>query len=81
MSTIETPPEERLPIQTTVAEYDETLIRQAILREMDRGGQVFFVHNRVRRHQPDRAPAASDGARGQHRHRPRPDAGAGAGDR
>ncbi len=48
LSTIETPPEERLPIQTTIAEYDETLIRQAILREIDRGGQVFFVHNRVR---------------------------------
>jgi transcription-repair coupling factor (superfamily II helicase) len=48
LSTIETPPEERLPIQTTIGEYDETLIRQAILREIDRGGQVFFVHNRVR---------------------------------
>ncbi|MEA3335507.1 MAG: transcription-repair coupling factor [Chloroflexota bacterium] len=48
MSTIETPPEERLPIQTMIAEYDETLIRQAVLREVDRGGQVFFVHNRVR---------------------------------
>jgi transcription-repair coupling factor (superfamily II helicase) len=48
LSTIETPPEERLPIKTTIAEYDETLIRQAILREIDRGGQVFFVHNRVR---------------------------------
>ncbi|MCB9154771.1 MAG: transcription-repair coupling factor [Caldilineae bacterium] len=48
LSTIETPPEERLPIQTTIAEYDETLIRQSILREIDRGGQVFFVHNRVR---------------------------------
>jgi len=47
MSTINTPPEERLPIRTVVAEYDETLIRQAILREMDRGGQVYFVHNRV----------------------------------
>ena len=48
LSTIETPPEERLPIQTTIGEYEETLIRQAILREIDRGGQVFFVHNRVR---------------------------------
>jgi len=47
LSTIETPPEERLPIQTTIGEFDETLIRQAILREIDRGGQVFFVHNRV----------------------------------
>jgi transcription-repair coupling factor (superfamily II helicase) len=48
MSTIDTPPEERLPIRTHVGEFDETLIRKAILRELDRGGQVFFVHNRVR---------------------------------
>ncbi|MBE0415619.1 MAG: transcription-repair coupling factor [Dehalococcoidia bacterium] len=47
MSTMETPPEERLPIKTYIAEYDERLIREAILRELDRGGQVFFVHNRV----------------------------------
>jgi transcription-repair coupling factor (superfamily II helicase) len=47
MSTIDTPPEERLPVRTHVGDYDETLIRQAILRELDRGGQVFFVHNRV----------------------------------
>jgi transcription-repair coupling factor (superfamily II helicase) len=47
MSTIDTPPEERLPVRTQVGEYDETLIRQAILREIDRGGQVYFVHNRV----------------------------------
>jgi transcription-repair coupling factor (superfamily II helicase) len=48
MSTIDTPPEERLPIKTHVGQYDDTLIRKAILRELDRGGQVFFVHNRVR---------------------------------
>jgi transcription-repair coupling factor (superfamily II helicase) len=47
LSTIDTPPEERLPIQTTITEYDEGLIRSAILRELDRGGQVFFVYNRV----------------------------------
>ncbi|GCE11825.1 transcription-repair-coupling factor [Tengunoibacter tsumagoiensis] len=47
MSIIETPPQERLPIRTTIREYDDHLIREAILREMDRGGQVFFVHNRV----------------------------------
>ncbi len=47
LSTIETPPEDRLPIKTFVGEFDETLIRQAILREMDRNGQVYFVHNRV----------------------------------
>jgi transcription-repair coupling factor (superfamily II helicase) len=47
MSTIDTPPAERLPVKTTVSQYDEMLIRTAILREMDRGGQVYFVHNRV----------------------------------
>ncbi len=47
MSVIETPPQERLPIRTVIREYDEDLIREAILREIDRGGQVFFVHNRV----------------------------------
>ena len=47
LSTIETPPEDRLPIKTFVGEFDETLIRQAILRELDRNGQVYFVHNRV----------------------------------
>jgi len=48
LSTIDTPPEERLPVQTAVHFYDETLIRNAILRELDRNGQVYFVHNRVR---------------------------------
>jgi transcription-repair coupling factor (superfamily II helicase) len=47
LSRIDTPPEARLAIKTTVAEDDDALIRQAILRELDRGGQVFFVHNRV----------------------------------
>jgi transcription-repair coupling factor (superfamily II helicase) len=47
MSVIETPPQERLPIRTSIREWDEPLIREAILREVDRGGQVFFVHNRV----------------------------------
>ncbi|MFQ5996239.1 MAG: transcription-repair coupling factor, partial [Dehalococcoidales bacterium] len=47
MSTMETPPDERLPIKTYVAEYNELLVREAILRELERNGQVFFVHNRV----------------------------------
>jgi transcription-repair coupling factor (superfamily II helicase) len=47
VSTINTPPEERLPIITQVGPYDPRLIRQAVLRELDRDGQVFFVHNRV----------------------------------
>jgi transcription-repair coupling factor (superfamily II helicase) len=47
ISTINTPPEERLPIVTHVGAFSPRLVRQAILRELDRGGQVFFVHNRV----------------------------------
>ncbi|MYE06794.1 MAG: transcription-repair coupling factor, partial [Chloroflexi bacterium] len=48
MSTIATPPEERLPISTYVMERDDSVIREAILREIDRGGQVYFLHNEVR---------------------------------
>ena len=47
ISIIDTAPSERLPVQVYVGESDETLLRKAILRELDRGGQVFFVHNRV----------------------------------
>ncbi|MBM3131670.1 MAG: transcription-repair coupling factor [Chloroflexi bacterium] len=47
MSTIETAPEARLPIKTYVSEIDPQIVREAILRELDRKGQVFFVHNRV----------------------------------
>ena len=47
MSTIETPPQDRLPVETIVAQYDERLIRDAIRREINRGGQVFYLHNRV----------------------------------
>jgi transcription-repair coupling factor (superfamily II helicase) len=47
ISTIETPPEERLPIKTYLAEMSDDLIREAILRELDREGQVYYLHNRV----------------------------------
>jgi len=47
ISTINTPPEERLPIITHVGPYDPRLVRQAVLREIERNGQVFFVHNRI----------------------------------
>ena len=47
LSVIETPPEDRLPIQTRVAEASAGLVKDAILRELDRGGQVFYVHNRI----------------------------------
>jgi len=47
ISQINTPPAERLPIITHIGPYSPRLVRQAILRELERGGQVFFVHNRV----------------------------------
>ena len=47
MSIIETPPKDRLSIQTNVVKFDQEVIRRAILTEMERGGQVYFVHNRV----------------------------------
>jgi transcription-repair coupling factor (superfamily II helicase) len=47
MSVIETPPKDRMAIQTVVAKFDEKLIRPAVELELERGGQVFFVHNRV----------------------------------
>lgn len=47
ISTLNTPPEERLPVITHIGPYSPKLIRQAILRELERGGQIFFVHNRV----------------------------------
>ena len=47
MSVIETPPRDRLPVHTEVLELDEDVLTDAVLREVDRGGQVFFVHNRV----------------------------------
>ena len=47
ISNLNTPPEERLPIITHVGPYAPKLVRQAILRELERGGQIFFVHNRV----------------------------------
>lgn len=47
ISVIETPPQGRRPIRTHVGEYDEALVREALLREHERGGQSFFLHNRV----------------------------------
>ena len=47
MSTIQTPPHDRLPVETIVTQFDERTIRDAIQRELARGGQVFFLHNRV----------------------------------
>src|SRR5690606_35041122 len=47
LSLIETPPENRFPVQTFVAEYSPALVREAIERELARGGQVYYVYNRV----------------------------------
>jgi transcription-repair coupling factor (superfamily II helicase) len=47
MSIINTPPQDRLPIKTIIAENDDEIIKNAILREMTRQGQIFFIHNRV----------------------------------
>ena len=47
LSVINTPPQNRLPIKTIVVEYDEDLVRQATLREIDRNGQGYYLHNRI----------------------------------
>ena len=47
MSVLEEAPNDRLPIQTFVCEYNDELVREAIVREMARGGQVYYVYNRV----------------------------------
>lgn len=47
MSVIESPPEERLPVETYVAEYNPGMIKEALERELRRGGRVYYVHNRV----------------------------------
>ena len=48
LSTMDTPPEARLPVKTFVSEYSEEVIKEALLRELERNGQVFFLHNRVK---------------------------------
>lgn len=47
ISSLTTPPRDRMPIETHVGRFDESLVRSAIIRELNRGGQVYFVHNRV----------------------------------
>ncbi|MBP7274851.1 MAG: transcription-repair coupling factor [Kiritimatiellae bacterium] len=47
LSVIQTPPQDRLPVETVVCAYDEHVVREAILRELNREGQVFYLHNRV----------------------------------
>ncbi len=82
MSVIETPPEDRLPIQTRVAEASAGLVKDAILRELDRGGQVYYVHNRVETIEAQAEQLRRLLPQGKDHRRPRPDARgcAGAGD-
>src|SRR5690606_26753292 len=47
VSIIASPPQDRRPVKTLIAEYQENLIKEAIEKEVGRGGQVFFIHNRV----------------------------------
>ena len=47
ISNLETPPEDRIAVETRVTRFNNELIRHAVMRELNRGGQVFFVHNRV----------------------------------
>ena len=47
LSEINTPPRERLPIKTFVKEYDEKALKEAVMRELRRGGQIFYIHNRI----------------------------------
>ncbi|MFR4438154.1 MAG: helicase-related protein, partial [Akkermansia muciniphila] len=48
MSSIETPPVNRQPVQTSVCPYDERIMKKAMERELERGGQIFLLHNRVK---------------------------------
>ena len=73
MSVIETPPKDRLAIQTVVAPFSEGLMRRAIVEEIERGGQVFFVHNRVESIYSVAALIAEAGAQGARGGRTRAD--------
>ena len=79
ISNLETPPEDRLAVETRVTRFDEELIRHGIMRELNRNGQVFFVHNRVNDIDLLAVQAAAHRARSPHSHRPRPNAGASTG--
>ena len=79
MSTIETPPKNRLAIQTSVLKYSPDVIRSAIEMELARNGQVYFVHNRVETIHSVAAKVQQLVPAGQNRHRPWPDERAGAG--
>ena len=75
LSLIETPPPDRRAIRTSIVQFDDDVIREAVLRELNRNGQVFFVHNRVRNHCHRRLPQTTV-ARSAHWRGPRSNAGA-----
>ncbi len=79
LSIIDTPPVDRLAVKTFVSRFSEELIREAVMRELRRGGQVFFVHNRVQTIAKRAELLASDRAGGQDRRRAWPDGRARAG--
>ena len=73
MSVIETPPKDRMAIQTVVASWDDKLIQSAIEQELERGGQVYFVHNRVESIWEIAAKLQDTRAQGADHRRPRTD--------
>ena len=75
MSVIETPPKDRMAIQTVVASWDEKLIQSSIEQELERGGQVYFVHNRVESIWEIAGEAARAGPTSAHHGWPRTDVG------
>ena len=75
-SVIATAPQKRLAIKTFVSRYSDGVIREAVLRELKRGGQVYFLHNEVETIRNMEAKLDPTAARSAHSRRPRPDAGA-----
>ena len=74
MSVLEEPPVDRVPIQTYVMEYNDEMVREAIKRELARGGQVYYVYNRVKDIEEVANHVAATGAGCQCGVRPRADA-------
>ena len=81
LSLIATPPAHRTAVRTFISAWDPATIREALQRELARGGQVYFLHNEVESIERIVREARRTGARGAHPHRPRPDARARAGKR
>ena len=65
MTTVHTPPQDRQPVRTFVCDYSDSVVQEALLRELDRGGQVFFLHNRIRTINEWAGPRPTAGTAGQ----------------